>query len=641
LRSEDSPRAVALLVAAVILASLGLNVWFASEGLDSYRYWDERYTLNNVRGVLTTGSLEPSNVWYPSLSYLPQVALLAASRTLHRWTGLQALAILDSAGGFTPTAYLLCRLLQTLFGAACLLLVFRLGRRLFSPAAGVLGAFFLAVTPWFVQAATMSKPDILVMTAVLLALEWTCRAVSRPSAARFALAGLGAAIAASAKLNGAVVAAPVALGAFLAGGSRRNRFVRLLAAGAASAALFVALNPSFTLYAAPLAQNLDAYGDRAVAQGAARLAVLREEVRLVLSQDAHGPVVGLLALAGLGALAASLARGWRERTPEAAQRWVLLGFPVAYSLVWVAVTPGFRGNNFLPVLPVTSLLAGWAAVRGWRLAAARLAFLRRRWVVVSAVVLLAGALSIEPFAYVYRQRVPTTDELALAFLRRSFLAAGEVPGRWIYSEGAVEVEGFRRVMAPPYRVASVVVPVERLDLLEPGALDAADGEIFPVSWLTGEAAPFYRGRLATLPPEAIRRFEPSPFSARGRALMALSHPWRLVGPPQSIPFDDAVAGGRPVAHPLPAGLGPGEVVSFLAGARDPDGLPTLSLGRRRLRLGYVDPSDRPTLFLSERVVLGGMAPRYSLSVPRTSADARWRLSLLRWRRHSAAPEGAG
>ena len=52
----------------------------ASSGLTSGHYWDERYSVKNLRPILEGGTLEPANYYYQSLSYLPQAAVLAADR---------------------------------------------------------------------------------------------------------------------------------------------------------------------------------------------------------------------------------------------------------------------------------------------------------------------------------------------------------------------------------------------------------------------------------------------------------------------------------------------------------------------------------------------------------------------------------
>ena len=71
----------------MVLWSLTLSLWFASWRLNGGRFWDERFSVWNIRSVLETDSLRPDNGFYQSLSYLPQALLLAAGERLHEATG--------------------------------------------------------------------------------------------------------------------------------------------------------------------------------------------------------------------------------------------------------------------------------------------------------------------------------------------------------------------------------------------------------------------------------------------------------------------------------------------------------------------------------------------------------------------------
>jgi hypothetical protein len=66
------------LIAAFFVWSLGVRVWFGNAELSSSRWWDERYGLESISKILKEGSFEPANGYHPSLSYLPQAALLGA-----------------------------------------------------------------------------------------------------------------------------------------------------------------------------------------------------------------------------------------------------------------------------------------------------------------------------------------------------------------------------------------------------------------------------------------------------------------------------------------------------------------------------------------------------------------------------------
>lgn len=624
-----TPHAIAVLLALLIAASLALNVWYASDGLHAGRYWDERFSLQNVQAILDSGSLRPANGYYQALSYLPQTAVLAASRALHRRTGHEPLAVLDQEGEFTPTAYLLCRLLQTLYGAGSLLLTFAVGRRLFSPGIGLLAAFFLAATPWHVQASSIYKPDVLLMLTVLLTLWWSLRALARPSDLRWLLAGCGVALAASTKLNGALACVPVVVGVLGSEGSWRLRARRLLVAAGGGLALFALLNPFFVLYPTYFVRNLDHYAARAEAYGGTHLAVLWRAAGLLVDGAVHGPVVGTLALlAGTAFALGLLRRTGRFRAPV--EGWMLLSAPLAYALAYATVTAHFKGNNFVPVIPFSSLLAAWGLVGICRRAGARWPRLRSPWVRAPAAALLVGALAVAPFLYSYRRRVPTTEELALAFLDRRFELEAPTAARLVYSEAPGAEAGASPIADTLPAAPLAVVPVTRLEALSPRRLEAADGEIFPASRLDEAGAGWYRRRLAEPPARAAGRFAPVPFAARGPARIAIGHPWRLAGPARTLDVGPADLDHREWRLEVPAGLEPGETLSVLIAGR------RLVSGTRlevASQPAVLHPLARPGRgLLTERLDPGAAPFALRLTLPaRRSAAATLEVTLLRWR----------
>ena len=627
-----TPRWIALLLALLIAASLALDVWYASEGLHSGRWWDERFSFQNIRGILESGSLRPSNGYYQALSYLPQTAALAASDGLHDLTGREVFEVLDEDGEFTATAYFLSRLLQTLYGAGSLLLTFLVGRRLFSPGIGLLGAFFLAATPWYVQASTIYKPDVLLMLAVLSTMSWSLRALERPSYGRWVLAGCGVALAASTKLNGAIACVPLVIAAAGSEGTWARRARRLLAAAAASLALFAVLNPYFFLYPTYFGRNLEHYTARAEATGGTRLEVPWKEARLIAGWPVHGPAVGTLALAAGVAFFVRLLRRGQRRRPSRVEAGVFLSFPVVYSLAYAAITPHFKGNNFVPVFPFTALLAAWGLAGIWGFLAGRLPVLRRPAAWAPAAALLAAALAVTPVAYVYQRLVPTTEELARAFLHRRFPSGGPIAARLVYSEDPGGVARGPLVAAPlqdaPFAVAAVAGPEG------PAArLDAADGEIFPAARLgDDEDGERYWRRIAAAPAPAVGRFEPAAFAARGPARIAIAHPWTLAAPERAVDLRPSEFVGGEWRVELPAPPAPGEVLSVLVSGRRLREVPRLEVASREVALHPVARPGRRTELLSDRVDPGAGPLEIRLVFPSGSAPRfTVEVTLLRWR----------
>ena len=187
-----------------------MRLWFARTGLDPSRFVDERFVLDNVRGVLADGSLRPVNLYYPGLGSLLQSLLLGAADLLARWSGHGGETILHD-GRFTPAAYFLGRGLQAAIGVLTIYWTCRLGRRLLSPRAGLLAALALAAVPLHVRQSAVIKPDILLLLGLLVAAEATAAAIASGTLRHFLGAGAAVGLATAAKYNGVTAALPLAL----------------------------------------------------------------------------------------------------------------------------------------------------------------------------------------------------------------------------------------------------------------------------------------------------------------------------------------------------------------------------------------------------------------------------------------------
>ncbi|MEM8963235.1 MAG: hypothetical protein AAGD38_17250 [Acidobacteriota bacterium] len=72
-------RELALLL-LIVVCGLGLRLWYGSAFPDSSRFWDEQYSLQNVRSLLATQTLEPASGYYPSPVFnLPPTLILRQS----------------------------------------------------------------------------------------------------------------------------------------------------------------------------------------------------------------------------------------------------------------------------------------------------------------------------------------------------------------------------------------------------------------------------------------------------------------------------------------------------------------------------------------------------------------------------------
>lgn len=639
-----SPRRVRWLVAALVGWSFLLRLAFAGYGLHPGRFYDERYSLENLRAVLapapTAAGLDrwrPANGWYPSLSYLPQVPVLAASRWLHRLTGQPRFAVFvqgDPQRGFTPTARFLCRATVAGFGALSLLLTFVVGRRLFGAGVGLLGALILAASPAHLRGSAMFKPDMLLLLLTLTVFLLALRLAERPERGPrdgfrwrgWAGAGAAVGLAAASKLNGlltALLPAAVAVGRAI-----RERTWRPLAGLAVSATtaagVFLLLNPFVGLYAGYLDRNLRIYSERAELAGLDRAAALRSVVEDLLSPGFHGPWLGAAALAAVVVLAAiairSAAAAKQETATQEARPWRRRGllplWVLGYGVVYAATTAYPKPNNLLPLLPFTALAAAWGVLRalgasggalhralaarwpqvGWGRA------LRRLGVVLTAVgtVLLLAPLHI----HAYRTAVPSTGELLERALRPELRPFA---GRTVIVVQPAE----REIPVPVFLDRRSAVAVRTIPACEnrgegasAGERRLADAEIFVG---TGEPPAPEPGDGRVL------RFEPRPGRAWGPPLVARLHPWELVERARHWADDLDPEGVRrwslpPPSLPSDPASPPRErVLSVQVLVRDPEPPPAPP---------RLEVAGRPLLLRATRVETGGYVYGTAFTSPR-------------------------
>ncbi len=509
-------------LAALLVVSFALRVWYGAIDLDASRFWDERYSLENVRSLVLHGEIKPANGFHPSLSYLPNAAMLAVVHGLHRASGWRALAVFDGES-FTPLAYLLCRILQAVYGVVSLWLVFLIGRRLWTPWTGFTAALVLSVSPWHLRQSAIYKPDVLLLLTLELAFLAALWALEWPSLRRYLAAGAAVGLAMASKFNAGPIAFALAVGAAVQGWRERRRWFWLVGAGLVAAALFLATNPFLLLdpqlYVSDFSRTLRDYERKGLAEQSSRPALFLHAAESLLHANFHGPWVGTLALAGLVGLAGLAVVRWRRGEGEG--RWlpfaVFFAFPVGYTVLYVFSTTNPSAHNWLPLLPFSSLGAAWLAVEGWRVAEARLGP-RARPALVAIAVGLAATIVWPAWLYTYGSVVPTNLERAADLLAARLAPLG---GRSVvYEAGAGRLLlGAVREQRP--RVEEVAGLFE----VPPRELDLFDAEVFLASRLEGAGATAYRERLERFRGET---FASAPFRGRGPAMVVLVHAWARV-----------------------------------------------------------------------------------------------------------------
>lgn len=581
---------------------------YGSVGLGEGRFWDERYSLENVRHILETGRLEAVTGWYPMPSYLPHTALLAAVRELHDLTGWERLAVLGPRG-FTPNAYLLCRSLQALFGTVSLLCLFLLVRRLGDWREALLATLLLAATPNHLRLSVIFKPDALLLMTTLLAVLVAVRVVERRPTGRMLLvhsaaAGAMVALAASASLLGVLVAVPVGLAVLLAGDGWRERIGGLVAATLSSAVLSFALNPAWRLQLHFLERIRRQYREQSVGQG--HLDVLIGEMEALLDSAFFGPVLGALGLIGLVALLAGMLRDLDRRRPLA----VALAFPVGFSLLFAASTTYAKQNHFLQVAPYVAWGAAHLLLRGgtalWG-AVAESARARRR-VLRSALLLALAAGSLwrvgSSSRLVYEAKVPTTASL---LARRMLPYLDPLAWRVVPVEATVESS------SPPlvrWRDRAATPQVASLVEVSEDALRLGDGVVVLAGRLAGPRGAQYAALLDRLAPTRRLEARPRIGRSRGPALAAVLYPWRAVGE-VAAPMTSSSPGSWGVTLPEAGG----EVRSLRLWLPRLDEPPRLEVGGRSVALHSTRTDGRKDRYLSPRLRdVGGGEVRLRLPV---------------------------
>jgi NO-binding membrane sensor protein with MHYT domain len=620
--SRWTGRWVGWALGALLLLSFALRAWDAGQELHAGRYYDERYTFRNVSLILRQGNWRPGQAYYLSLSYLPQTALLAASEGLHGVTGIPALSIYGrTSDRYSPTAYLLARLCNVTYGVLSLLMIFLIGRRIFSPEVGLLAAAVLSAFPRHVLSSTQFKPDILVLLLTLVAFYWTLDAALNPSRRRFLKVGLAVGLAVATKYTGIGAALPITGFVAVRGWRDRRLWLWLVLAGAASVVVFTILNPYLGVVLEYIPKQLGHYSGNARARGSDHGMVLVQQTRFLIEH--HGPLVAAFAAAGLIGIAWKVFRpAWSpERRLGAA---LALGHFVGYSALHAAAVSLFRGQNYLLVVPFSSLFAAWALVTLWQQVTDRRAVLKRA---TAAVVLIpAAVLAWEQGDLVYERVVPTTWQVAGETLSTELQPLGL--RQVVYeSQG-----GTLRLTRGADR--AVTTGVDRLGRLDSSTLERADAEVFLRGRFHGKESDLYRGREDLLSGGRAQVVANRLFRSRGEPVVLLLHPWMPASAPEPLAIGRP-APARPLAARLPDGLKPGEVASLtLWVPREAGQVDALRIepGGRRLPLYETGRRGKRRRLVTTRFALTGQEARVRVPAPAEVALRLYRLELYRWKR---------
>jgi len=391
-------------VTVVCAAALGLRLIGLRYGLPAVYNPDEVAIMSRAL-AFAKGDLNPHNFLYPTLYFY----------VLFAWEGLTAVwsvatGAVASFSAFQqeffldPTrVFVAGRLLTALLGTATVAATFALGRRLAGPAAGLIAAIFLAISPLHVRDSHYVKHDVPVTLLIGLAYLSYVRLMERDDDRGFVRT-----VAVPAALTGAAfathyytifLAIPLAWSVAQRGRDRSDAIRRVFAAGLVAALVFFALSPFVLLEPVTawrdIRANQQIVVDRAAgtlgyAQTAAHYAVL-------LWRDTVTWPVILLAIAGLVVLAVSRPR----------LALLLLAFPVPFFLFIAGTFPATR--YLIPLVPLLAIFAS-IPVAG---------IVRQQPVAAIAVACLAAALPLRDSIRAIRFiRQADTRTLAQKFVER-------------------------------------------------------------------------------------------------------------------------------------------------------------------------------------------------------------------------------
>ena len=602
-------RLVRRLLLAVLAVAFAVRLWllFALP-----RYFDDHYVLNNISTFLA-GSLRPRHSYYGSLSYLPQALVLALSDFLHSLTGIDALRVHGMrVEGFTIEAFRVTRLFVVGYSLLSIVMIYKVGRRLFSPAVGVIAAAVLAAYPQHVRSAGQLKPDMLVLLFTLVTLYWTAAAARDPRLSRFLLAGVGVGLATAAKYTGASSALPLTLWALWTGFRDRRRWGWLALAGLTSVATFFALNPWIGTVLRFVFRLSGFYENKARVARSDHMVVLRRELDFVAIQ--HGWVLLAFLLLGIAMLLYRLWRGPDEQARVAAL--LPLTLCLVYPAAHAAGMTFFRSQNLLPAMAGMALVCAYAIARcgEW--------LFRRRDLRAFVVIVPVALLLVPPVEYTYIRLVGRTWSDAEKTLRARL---APLSTRHV----AFEPADVNLSLSDGWR-ATARTAVPSLAALPPSRLDFMDAEVFPLSRTNGSQADFYRSREQRVARGCRAEVRPRLFRSRGTPLILVLHPWKAGRP---VLIDLERSGDSGLSGHLPPGLSAGEVVSIeleLPGRERSTKAILLQPGGQSVALVPAGRHGRRARFLTPRFRYTGGLAGIQLSASKRAEPESFKLRLWRW-----------
>lgn len=181
-------RKTGLLFLLAVLLGIGMRFYGLKWGLPYHFHSDERIMsfftekLRTAESIAQLTAEERRFFLYPPFLMYLQIALVTLASVFHRFS--------HTDPGSLTLFYLLGRGLVAGFGSATLILVYRLGRRLYSGSVGMLAAAFLAFTVLHVRDSHFYFPDVPMTFFVVLTVLCAVGIIEGKGVKAYLLAGL-------------------------------------------------------------------------------------------------------------------------------------------------------------------------------------------------------------------------------------------------------------------------------------------------------------------------------------------------------------------------------------------------------------------------------------------------------------------
>jgi hypothetical protein len=349
-------KATNLLLASILAVAAGARLWGINFGLPHLNCRPDEGGIVAIAGSIYHGDLNPHHFNYPELFMLAVAAVLVVLSASGRVLEMFAIPWPVDVSG-TTIAYRVARYLSAAAGIASVLVVFRIGLRLFGRAAAFAAAAMLSLAFLHVRESHFGVTDAPMTFLTLVAFLFIVRLSESGTARDLIAAGVASGLATSTKYNAALIALP-ALFAILtdAAGIRRPIGTPLRRAAlylSIMAAAFLFTSPYTVLDFRQFSADVT-YESRHLAQGHGVI-LGRGWLHHLTSTLRYGVGIPILAAGMLGFVLLL----WRDR-----RLGILVAlFPVSYYLLLGSGYTVFA-RYMLPVVPFLCLMAGYALAEG-------------------------------------------------------------------------------------------------------------------------------------------------------------------------------------------------------------------------------------------------------------------------------------